>query len=45
MSWLIYVLVLKLSVDLTAIEMYNGLGIYFTSLSLTTCGIVHLLVC
>ena len=42
---IIYVLVLKLSVDLTAIEMYNGWGIYLTSLSLTTCGIVHLLVC
>ena len=30
----LYVLVLKLlSVDLTAIEMYNGLGIYLKSLS------------
>ena len=31
----------NLSADLTVIASYNGLGIYLTSLSLTTCGIVH----
>ena len=31
----------KLSSDLTVIESYNGLGIYLTSLSYTTCGKAH----
>ena len=30
----------KLSADLTVIESYNGFGIYLTSLSKMTCGIV-----